>query len=87
MKARDEGVTGIVGQMNSFPILCHPFFFDRMPQYEMLSYQQNADDPILSATRMEWFWDCYVGESPEPDPMHSPLLAKDLSRLPPACEY
>lgn len=85
--ARDEGVTGIVGQVLSIPVMCHPKFFDRVPnkdEHELLSYTQNFDVPLVDALRMEFFWDCYVGADVRPDVLHSPLLSTNLRNLPPA---
>lgn len=90
IKARDEGVTGIVGQVLSIPVTCHPKFFDQVPnkeRYELLSYAQNHDAALVDSPAMEWFWDCYVGKNPSPDPMHSPLLSTNLRGLPPASKF
>ncbi|KAK6214630.1 hypothetical protein LQW54_004138 [Pestalotiopsis sp. IQ-011] len=86
IKARDEGLTGIVAQSLVFPVTCHPKFFSQVPNYELLSWSQNHDSGLLDSYRMEWFWDQYLGTDPKPDPGHSPLLhqLKDLQGLPPA---
>ncbi|KAI1332941.1 esterase [Xylariaceae sp. FL0255] len=87
LKARDEGLTGIVAMKLAFPSVLHPKFMDQVPNkenYELLSMYQNCDDVILSGGLMETFLDFYVGKDPKPDPGHSPLLAADLSNLPPA---
>ncbi|ETS81646.1 hypothetical protein PFICI_06648 [Pestalotiopsis fici W106-1] len=89
IKARDEGLTGIVAQSLVFPVTCHPKFFSEVPnkeKYELLSYSQNHQAAIVDSYRMEFFWDQYVGTDPKPDPGHSPLLhqLKDLKGLPPA---
>ncbi|MGB0114664.1 MAG: alpha/beta hydrolase, partial [Ilumatobacteraceae bacterium] len=48
------------------------------------SYTENADGYALTAGLMRWFWDHYADESDRADPKASPLLADDLSGLPPA---
>ncbi|KAI0118178.1 alpha/beta hydrolase fold-domain-containing protein [Nemania sp. FL0031] len=80
--ARDDGVSGIIGQVLHFPALCHPKFLPR-DKYEMGSDIQNADNAVLSTVKWEVFIDAYVPD-PEPDYRHSPLLAPSLARLPPA---
>ncbi|KIW84618.1 hypothetical protein Z517_00006 [Fonsecaea pedrosoi CBS 271.37] len=82
LKARDEGVTGIIGQILNIPVTCHPDLFPS-DKYEGGSYQQNKDASIIDAPKMRWFWDQYLPDV-QPDPYASPLLAKDLSNLPPA---
>ena len=48
------------------------------------SYAQQADGPVLTRAEMTWFWDHYlVAEADELDPRAAPLLAPDLSGLPP----
>ncbi|KAI1413154.1 alpha/beta-hydrolase [Hypoxylon sp. FL1857] len=80
--ARDDGITGIIGQILHFPAVCHPKFFPR-DKYEFGSYIQNADNCVLSAVRLEAFLDAY-NPDPEPDHRHSPLLAASHADLPPA---
>lgn len=82
--ARDDGITGIIGQVLHFPAICHPKFFPR-DKYEFGSYIQNADNCVLSVVRYEAFLDAY-NPNPEPDHRHSPLLATSLANLPPACK-
>jgi hypothetical protein len=84
LKAHTENLTGIVGQVLNFPVTCHPKFFPS-DKYEFGSYQQNHDASVVSTLRMEFFWDAYLPD-PKPDVMHSPLLAKSLRGLPPACK-
>lgn len=84
LKAKNEGVTGIIGQCLSFPVTCHPKFFDSVgDKYELGSYIQNHEASVVNTAKMEFFWDVYEPDA-KPDPYHSPLLAKDLSGLPPA---
>jgi cation diffusion facilitator CzcD-associated flavoprotein CzcO/acetyl esterase/lipase len=55
------------------------------------SYVDNADGYALTAAVMDWFWDHYCDPGQRSDPKASPLLAPDLSGLPPAlvitCEF
>jgi acetyl esterase len=49
------------------------------------SYQENANDYVLTRSLMGWFWDHYLPDATQrTDPRASPLQAKDLSGLPPA---
>ncbi|OAP62321.1 hypothetical protein AYL99_04524 [Fonsecaea erecta] len=81
-KARDEGVSGIIGQILNIPVTCHPNHFPS-DKYEGDSYRQNKDASIIDAPKMMWFWEQYLPDA-QPDPYASPLLAKDLKNLPPA---
>src|SRR5688572_21584020 len=80
--ARDAGLPGIIGQHLSIPVTCHPKFFPEAERVhgplELLSWEQNGNAPLVDAVRMEAFWNLYVGTEPEPDPLHSPLLCRDL---------
>lgn len=48
------------------------------------SYGENQDGPFLSAAEMVWFYGHYQRDHPADDWRLSPLLADDLSSLPPA---
>ena len=49
------------------------------------SLQENAEGPLLTRASMAWFIEHYLsGEKDKLDPLASPLLAADLSALPPA---
>ena len=48
------------------------------------SYVDNAEGLGLTASLMDWFWDQYCDPGDRADPKASPLLAADLSGLPPA---
>jgi acetyl esterase/lipase len=78
-------VSGIVGQILNIPVTCHPDLFPT-DKYESGSFEQNKDSSVVDAPRMKWFWQQYL-PSPTPEVYASPLLAKDLSNLPPAREY
>ena len=55
------------------------------------SMEQNAAGYILTKSLLEWFWDQYAAPEERTDPRASPLLADDLTGLPPAivvtCEF
>lgn len=52
------------------------------------SYRLNADAPLIPRSTMRWFWDLYLrDESDSADPRASPLLAEDLSGMPPTKIY
>lgn len=80
--ARDEKVSGVIGQVLNIPVTCHPKFFPSKT-YEYFSYSQNKDSSVIDAPRMDWFWDQYMPE-PKLDVYASPLLAKTLEGLPQA---
>jgi len=49
------------------------------------SIEENAEGPLLTKASMIWFIDHYLsGEEDKLNPLASPLLASDLSNLPPA---
>jgi cation diffusion facilitator CzcD-associated flavoprotein CzcO/acetyl esterase/lipase len=48
------------------------------------SFIDNAEGFGLTASLMDWFWDHYCDADERSDPKASPLLADDLSGLPPA---
>lgn len=73
--ARDKKGPKIAGQ-----ILAYPATDARM---RTQSYLQHKETPTLSAKDMEFFINAYKRESSDLlDPLFSPLLAKDFSRLP-----
>ena len=76
--ARDRGGPRIAFQLLVYPVT------DGV-NFDTASYRDNAEGFLLTAEAMHWFWDHYV---PAPDdrrnPYASPLLASDLSALPPA---
>jgi acetyl esterase len=51
---------------------------------ERPSHRENGEGMFLTADDMAWFRELYVGDSDRTDPRLSPLLADDLSGLPPA---
>jgi acetyl esterase len=49
------------------------------------SWREFADQPMLSAKQLRWYYDHYLGkEANVHDPRVSPLLMEDLTGLPPA---
>ncbi len=53
-------------------------------RFDTESYIANAEGYMLTLDSMRWFWDHYADTKQRLDPRASPLLAKDLSGLPPA---
>ena len=48
------------------------------------SYERQADGPLMTAREMVWFWDHYLRAAQDGrDPRAAPLLAEDLTGLPP----
>ena len=52
-------------------------------RFDTESYIANADGYTLTLDLMRWFWDHYANAEHRLDPRASPLLANDLSGLPP----
>ena len=78
LKAKAEGNSGIAFQLLMYPVI--DFNFDTQ------SYLDNAEGYMLTREGMRWFWDHYVGHNDSGgDPLASPIQAKDLTGLPPAC--
>lgn len=84
LKARDEKVSGIIGQILNIPVTCHPDVFPK-DKYEYGSYDQNKDASVVDAPKMNWFWEQYMPKI-VPDAYAHPLLAKSHAELPPARE-
>ncbi|MYA18087.1 MAG: alpha/beta hydrolase [Gammaproteobacteria bacterium] len=76
--ARDRGGPALAFQLLVYPVT------DGV-NFDTPSYRDNADGYLLTAEAMHWFWDHYA---PSPDdrrnPYASPLVAGDLTALPPA---
>ncbi len=77
LRARDRGGPALAGQILIYPVTDADF--------ERSSYTDPANQLLLTAEAMAWFWNHYV---PDParrsEPDASPLRAPDLSGLPPA---
>ena len=84
LRARDENGPALAHQSLIYPVT------DR--DYSRPSYAENGEGYGLSYASMLWFWDCYLSsEADASNPYVVPMLAEDLSGLPPAfvltCEY
>lgn len=84
LMARDEGHQFISQQILLYPVVSG--------KLDLPSTEKNADAPVLTTPRMQYFVDCYARNQADVlQPYFSPLLAEDLSNLPPAliitCEY
>ena len=73
--ARDEGGPNIKGQILITPVTDAT---DNSP-----SMDENAEGFILTKALMDWFINHYTDEADRTNPKVSPLLAKDLTKLPP----
>jgi acetyl esterase/lipase len=74
--ARDSGGPDISGQVLITPVVDAS---DNSP-----SMTENAEGFVLTKALMDWFWDHYADPTERANPKASPLLAADLSHLPPA---
>ena len=74
--ARDSGGPDISGQVLITPVVDAT---DSSP-----SMRENAEGFVLTKALMDWFWDHYADPTEHANPKASPLLAADLSHLPPA---
>nr|WP_281427635.1 alpha/beta hydrolase [Mesobacillus maritimus] len=77
LMAKDKGGPSISYQMLIYPVTNH--------NYDTQSYKDNAEGYFLTKSTMEWFWNHYLrNEEDGKNPYASPLLAEDVSGLPPA---
>lgn len=77
LKARDEGGRMPVAQLLIYPVTDH--------RMNTPSYQEHANAKPLNAAMMPWFWQHYLeSEAQGGEPYVSPMLADNLSNLPPA---
>ncbi len=77
LQAKDKG-----GKMPVAQLLVYPVTDTSMSQP---SYAENTDSQPLHTSMMPWFWNYYLeNESQKNDKYVAPLLADDLSSLPPA---
>ena len=77
LMARDRGGPPIVFQLLVYPVLAREFNTE--------SYTQNADGYALTRDGMVWYWDHYLStDADSSHPYAAPLMATDLSNLPPA---
>ena len=77
LKARDNSGPDIAFQCLLYPVTDCDWTRD--------SYKENGEGLLLETRTMEWFWDYYCPEeATRKEAYASPLLAADLSNLPPA---
>jgi len=78
LKARDEGGPALALQLLIYPTLGS--------DHSLPSFAENADAPVLTTGDMAKYLRLYTGQEPADiaDPMAAPLLAGDLTGMPPA---
>ncbi len=77
LSARNEGGPALVAQALIYPVLG--------TDWNLPSYRQNATAPMLKTAEMARYWGLYLGGEPVTNnPYAAPLLATDLSGLPPS---
>jgi acetyl esterase len=77
LRARDEAVPPLRAQLLMYPALD--------PAMSSASYEENAEDPFLSRSEMEWSWPRYLGAiTGEAVPYAAPAYATDLAGVAPA---
>jgi acetyl esterase len=78
LKSRNEGGPAIALQVLVYPVT-------DLTSFATKSYEEFAEGHHLTKSEMEWFRDQYLTRASDGlDPYASPLLAADLSGLPPA---
>lgn len=76
LAARDRNGPRLAGQALIYPALGTDF--------ELPSHREQSDAPLLSSAGVRWYWSAYLGdERAAADPYAAPLLARNLSGLPP----
>jgi acetyl esterase len=77
LMAKDRGGPSLIYQMLIYPVTNYSF--------DTKSYLENGEKYFLTKDMMVWFWNHYLREELDgKNPYASPLLAEDLSGLPPA---
>ena len=77
LMARDRNGPEFAMQLLLYPIT--------EPSMASASFRENAEGYLLTKTMMAWFWDHYCPDIEQrKHPLISPLMASDLSGLPPA---
>lgn len=74
--ARDKGGPDLRHQLLLYPVTDTDF--------DTRSYRRHGDNILLPRTMMAWFWQQYIGDPANAEPLAAPLRHHDLSRLPPA---
>lgn len=72
---RDHGGPKLAAQILLYPAI--------VPQWENLSYYENAYGKFISRADCRWFWENYLGATPSNNPYAAPGTA-ELAGLPPA---
>lgn len=75
LMARDRGGPNIAAQ-----VLIYPCLTDDL---SAPSFSYNAEPPGLTTASMKQYWEWYLTELPSKDPYATPMLADNLSNLPP----
>lgn len=70
------------GPLPRFQLLIYPA---TDPEARTPSKERLGEGFLLTRSMMDWFMDHYLGDHPRSDPRVAPLLASDLTGLPPAC--
>jgi acetyl esterase len=78
MRCRDAGGPALMAQVLLYPVM-------DLSSFNTGSYLEFAENYLLTRMAMQWFAGHYLGAAEDGhNPEASPLLAKDLSALPPA---
>ncbi|EDX75541.1 alpha/beta hydrolase fold domain protein [Coleofasciculus chthonoplastes PCC 7420] len=80
-------VVALLSRDRNFPSLSYQVLFYPATQYgfDTDSHRQNGKDYLLTTELLVWFWHHYLSSAADgQNPQASPLLAGDLSNLPPA---
>jgi acetyl esterase len=77
LMARDRGYPAVC-----FQLLVNPLM--NLASFDTASYEQFATGYLLTRRDMEWIRSQYIAVEDRPHPYVSPLLARDLTGLPPA---
>jgi acetyl esterase len=78
MRCRDAGGPALAAQVLLYPIT-------DLSTFDTVSYLEFAEDYMLRRSAMQWFAGHYLGAAEDArNPEASPLLARDVSSLPPA---
>ncbi|RDW85965.1 hypothetical protein BP5796_04290 [Coleophoma crateriformis] len=83
MRARDEGVSGIRGQVLNIPNICHPKLFPKDKGYKYESTKEFEVCSMLNTKEMTWYWDKYLPNL-DNSVRACPILAESFKDLPPA---
>ena len=77
LMAKDRGGPPLVFQVLVYPVTAWDF--------DTGSYRQNAEGYMLTTDAMKWYWNQYLSsEADAANPYAAPMVAKDLTGLPPA---